>query len=339
MRMPQIISALLLALLTIVVPKTAQSQDVVIYTDRGINFLSPIVDAFYLQTGLTVSIRPLDGDVIGSLLEETDRGEADIFITASVTRLDEAYRNGLTEPLSSPMLDLHVPPQFRQSEGHWYGVTRRVRALYVSKDAPRALRNLTYEDLASPRMAGRICIRSGTHPYNVALFSAFAAHHGRDETREWLSGLKQNLARLPEGNDRAQMRAVAQGICSVAVANSYYYGLAQANFRQREWAHQIDIIFPRFEDGGSHVNMSGMAMLSSVRDRRAARAFMEFQLSAEAQAIYARRNFEYPMRTDMGTGTFVDMWGAFESDPIEVQLITDLHVSVEDMISDLAFNE
>ncbi|QPH54973.1 extracellular solute-binding protein [Pontivivens ytuae] len=297
------------------------------------------MDAFYAQTGLTVAVRPLSGDVIGALLEETDAGEADVFITASVTRLDEAFQNGLTEPVSSSMLDLHVPAQFRQSEGHWYGVTRRVRALYVSKDAPLRLRSLTYEDLASPYMQGRICIRSGSHPYNIALFSAYAAHHGREETRAWLAGLKQNLARLPEGNDRAQMRAVAEGICSVAVANSYYYGLAQTNFRQREWAHRIDIIFPRFEDGGSHVNMSGMAMLSSVRDRRAAQSFMEFQLSAEAQAIYARRNFEYPMRTDVGSGSFVDMWGAFESDPIEVQLITDLHLSVEDMINEMAFNE
>ncbi|SOH95125.1 iron(III) transport system substrate-binding protein [Monaibacterium marinum] len=317
----------------------AVAQDVYVLTDRGINFLSPMVRAFQEETGYSVSVRSVDGDVVDFLLDNEDSQSASVLVTASITLLDDAYRAGLTMNPQSEVLEQAVPAEFRHPDNQWFGITRRLRGLYVSSNASEWLRTLSYEDLADPRLDGRICIRSGTHNYNLGLFSAYATHYGREEAEQWLAGLKSNLSRSPQGNDRAQMRAVSEGLCSVAIANSYYYGLARSNHRQRDWAEQINLVFPRFERGGTHVNISGMAMLSTVENVDAARAFMEFQLSAQAQDLYARRNFEYPMIEGVAQNDFTSSWGEFEPDAIGQQDIADLHVWARGAVERIGFND
>ncbi|MEO1423736.1 MAG: extracellular solute-binding protein, partial [Pseudomonadota bacterium] len=313
---------------------------VTVYTDRELLLVMPLARAFERATGHKVVMKVFDRDILDVLLDEDVDSEADVLITPSVNRLDEAYRLGLTIPVESATLEERVPAKWRQSDNHWFATTVRARGIYVDARAAARFSRLTYEDLASPRFKGRICIRSGTHAYNIGLFSAFDAHHSREETEAWLAGLKANLARTPQGNDRAQMRQVAEGMCRVAIANSYYFGLASTHAHQKKWADKIAVVFPRFENGGTHVNFSGMAMLASVDDPEAAQAFMEFQLSQEAQRIYARRNFEFPLNAaDVDGANLMSLFPEFDRDEVHAQTIADAGPSIKAIVTELGFND
>ena len=179
----------------------------------------------------------------------------------------------------------------------------------------------TYEDLADPKWQGRICTRSGTHAYNTALTAAMLEHHGEDDTRTWLEGLKANLAMKPQGNDRAQVKSIWAGECDISLGNTYYMGEMLEDDEQRAWAESVRIDFPVFEDGGTHVNISGVAMTAHAKHPDDARAFMEFLTSPEAQSIYAAANHEYPVSDAAAPSEMVASWGSFTPDNIDLTVL------------------
>ncbi|MBB5515683.1 iron(III) transport system substrate-binding protein [Rubricella aquisinus] len=317
----------------------ATAQTVTVYTDRTVRGLVPILQAFQQETGINVQLRTFKEDVLDRLLDEDDQSEADIYITASIGNLDEAYRAGLTQPITSPALDARVPARFRQEDNHWYGVTLRTRNLYIRTQRSNDRSRITYDDLATPRFAGQICIRSGKHAYNIDLIAAYIVHYGREAARDWLIGMRENLARVPQGNDRAQMKAVADGICSIAIGNSYYYGLAHSNLRQREWAEQIQLVFPSFPNDGTHVNLSGMAMLTTADNVDAARRFMEFQVGEIAQGIYNRELHEFPINSDLGSAQIYGMPVNFVPDSISIQQISNAQRAARQLVDEVQFND
>ncbi|GIX14956.1 MAG: hypothetical protein KatS3mg118_2915 [Paracoccaceae bacterium] len=174
----------------------------------------------------------------------------------------------------------------------------------------------TYEALADPKWRGRICSRSGTHVYTLGLISAMIAHHGIEATETWLAGLKANLARKPQGNDRAQVKAIWAGECDISLGNTYYMGLMLRDPEQREWAESVRIVFPVFEGGGTHVNISGMAMTRAAPNRADALRFMEWLSSPRAQEIYAEVNHEYPLLPGTQPSELVRSWGSFTPDSL-----------------------
>jgi len=163
----------------------------------------------------------------------------------------------VTQSVSSDVIDAVIPSKFRDPDGNWFGLTSRARVLYASKDRVADGEITTYEDLADPKWEGRICTRSGTHAYNLALVSGMIAKHGEEETKDWLEAVKGNLARKPQGNDRAQVKAIWSGECDVSLGNTYYMGLMLDDEEQTEWANSVRIEFPVFGGGGTHVNLSG----------------------------------------------------------------------------------
>jgi iron(III) transport system substrate-binding protein len=174
----------------------------------------------------------------------------------------------------------------------------------------------TYEDLSSDKWEGRICTRSGLHNYNLALTSAVIAHVGVESATAWAEGVKSNLARKPEGNDRAQVKAIWAGECDISLGNTYYMGKMLADEEQTAWANSVRIIFPTFEDGGTHVNVSGVAMTKSAPNRDEALQLMEYLVSPEAQAIYAELNSEYPVLEGASPSDLVASWGEFTADDV-----------------------
>lgn len=315
------------------------AQVVTVYTDRDVRGLFPIIQSFQRDTGIAVNLKTFKDDVIDRLIDEGDESEADIYITASIGNLDEAYRSGLTQAVESDELESRIPERFRQQDDHWFGVTLRTRNLYIRTQRRNDRSRINYEDLASPRFNGQICVRSGTHAYNIDLIAAYIVHNGREAAEEWLIGVRENLARAPQGNDRAQMKAVADGFCSVAIANSYYYGLAQSNLRQREWANELQFVFPAFDNGGTHVNLSGMALLTSADMREEAIAFMEYQVQDRAQGFYNREIHEFSIAGDLSNLSIYGIPVSFNPDTISVQQISDAQRSARQLVEDLKFND
>lgn len=270
--------------------------EVNVYSYRQPFLVQPLFDAFTEGSGIKVNVLFAKTGLVERLKQEGANSPADLIFTVDIGRLSEAYDADLTQPVTSLALTAAIPDIYREPEGNWYGLTRRARIIYASRErispeeAPK-----TYEELADPKWRGRICTRSGNHVYQVGLIAAMVAHHGEAKTEEWLKGVKQNLARKPQGNDRAQVKAIKEGECDIALGNHYYYVLMQQNEEQSAWAQAVYPVFPTLGGSGTHVNISGMALTKASPNQDNAVKLMEFLAGPLAQQMYAEQNYEYPI--------------------------------------------
>ena len=300
--------------------------------------MAPLTDAFTEETGIKVNVAHLDKGMVERLTAEGDRSPADLVFTVDISRLAAVVEAGLTQPVQSETLESNVPAAYHDPEGHWWGLTTRARIIYASKDRVAEGDVTTYEDLADPKWEGRICTRSGTHAYNVALVAAYLHHHGEEATLEWLEGVKSNLARKPQGNDRAQVKAIWSGECDISIGNTYYMGKMLEDEEQKEWADSVRIVFPTFENGGAHVNISGVAMTKSAPNKENALKMMEFLTSPKAQEIYAEANYEYPIAPGSEPAELVASWGEFEADDVNLMDLAALRPQALQLIQQVDFD-
>lgn len=292
------------------------AADVNIYTTRQPELIQPVMDAFTAETGIAVNLAYVKDGIVERLQAEGARSPADLVMTVDIANLQKIVDGGVIQAVDSDVLTASVPAELRSDENLWFALTTRARIVYASKDRVADGEITTYEDLASDAWEGRICTRSGVHNYNLALVSALIEHHGVEYTRQWAADVRENLARKPEGNDRAQVRAIWAGECDISLGNTYYMGKMLTNEEQQEWADSVRIVFPTFENGGTHVNVSGVALTKAAPNKDEAIQLMEFLVSPTAQAIYAETNFEYPVLDGAGVSDMVAAWGSFEADAI-----------------------
>ncbi|WP_370229687.1 Fe(3+) ABC transporter substrate-binding protein [Salipiger bermudensis] len=314
------------------------AEEVNVYSYRQPELLQPLLDAFTKETGIEVNMAYLAKGMVERLQAEGDRTPADLVFTVDISRLAAVVDAGVTQPVTTDYLQEHVPAQYHDPDGHWWGLTTRARVVYASKDRVADADITTYEDLADPKWQGRICTRSGTHPYNVALVSAMLHHHGEEETKTWLEGVKSNLARKPQGNDRAQVKAIWSGECDISLGNTYYMGKMLEDDEQTEWAESVNVLFPEFEGAGTHVNISGVAMTKSAPNRENALKMMEFLTQPEAQEIYAHANYEYPIAPGTEADALVQGWGSFEADDVNLMTLADLRADALRIIEEVDFD-
>ena len=300
------------------------ASEVNIYSYRQPFLIEPLTTAFTDKTGIKVNIVYLRKGMIERMKAEGKRSPADVILTVDISRLSALVEAGLTQQVVSQILSTNVPEKYRDPAGHWFGLTTRARIIYVSKERVRTGEIKSYEDLADPKWRGKVCTRSGLNAYNLALTSAIIHHHGEDYAKKWLDGFKQNLARKPQGNDRAQVKAIWAGECDLSIGNTYYMGKMLKDPEQADWAKSVNIVFPTFEGGGTHVNVSGIGMAKFSPNKDNALALMEFLSSGEAQEIYATANFEYPIAPGTKVDDLVKSWGSFNADNVNLMTIAKL---------------
>jgi iron(III) transport system substrate-binding protein len=308
------LSTLALALTGAALP--ALSQEVNVYSHRQPELIQPLIDAFTAQSGITVNIAFVDKGMVERLVAEGKRSPADLVLTVDIARLSEVVNAGVTQPVDSAVLQDNIPAQYRDPGNQWFGLTSRARIIYASKDRVAEGEVTTYEDLADPKWTGRICTRSGTHDYNLALLGAVIADDGEPAAKAWAEGVQANLARKPAGGDRDQVKAIWAGECDIALGNTYYMGQMLADPEQAEWANSVRILFPTFVEGGTHMNISGMAMTKAAPNHDAALKLMEFLSSDAAQKIYAETNHEFPVKPGVPVSALVASWGSFTPDTL-----------------------
>jgi len=305
-----------LSLSTIMATTAIAAESVNVYSYRQPFLIDPIFDSFTKETGIEVNTVFAKKGLVERLKNEGKNSPADLLLTADFGNINAAIAAGVAQPLDNKILNANIPAEFRDPDGLWFGLTNRARLIVVSKDRMADNRPANYEDLASPDYKGKICTRSGKHNYMVALTASVIAHAGKDAATQWLSGMKDNLARKPQGNDRAQVKAISQGECDIAVINSYYMGAMLADDEQTTWANSVDLIFPNQDNRGTHMNISGIALTKSSPNKSNAIKLMEYLSSAEAQQIYAEVNHEYPINQSVKPSTLVQSWGEFEYDKL-----------------------
>ena len=292
--------------------------DVNVYTTRQPELIQPVIDAFTAQTGIAVNLAFVEEGLVERLAAEGARSPADLVMTVDIANLQQIVDAGVIQPVQSDALEGAIPAELRSPDDLWFALTSRARIVYASKERVAEDEVTTYEDLADPKWQGRICTRPGTHNYNLALLSAIIAHHGEEYAREWAAGVKANLAVKPQGGDRDQVRSIWAGECDISLGNTYYMGQMLEDPEQSEWANSVRIEFPTFENGGTHINVSGIAMTQAAPNKEEALQLMEFLVSPEAQAIYAEENNEYPVLPEAELSDLVASWGPVTPDTIDL---------------------
>ena len=315
--------------------------EVNIYSYRQPDLIQPLLDAFQKESGITANVLFLDKGLVERIQAEGANSPADVILTVDISRLTEAKDGGVTQPVSSDVINKDIPENLRDPEGHWFGLTTRGRVVYASKD--RVEQNeITYEELADPKWKGKICTRDGQHSYNVGLFASMIAHHGAAEAETWLTGLKNNLARKPDGGDRDQAKAILAGECDIALGNSYYVGLMMTNEKdpeQKDWAAAIKVLFPNTQDRGTHVNISGMALAKNAPNKENALKLMDFLASGEAQKIYAEQVYEYPVMPGAEPSEIVKSFGTIKPDPLPLAEIAAHRKTASELVDKVGYND
>ncbi|MED5578765.1 MAG: extracellular solute-binding protein, partial [Nitrospinota bacterium] len=236
----------------------------------------------------------------------------------------------------------NIPSEYRHPKGYWFGLTTRARIVYASKKRVKrgALKN--YEDLADSKWKGKICIRSGKHAYNLSLFASIINAHGSATAEKWLRGLHSNLARKPQGNDRAQVKGIYSGLCDLAIGNTYYMGKMQTNKKKpahKKWAKSVYLIFPNQGNRGTHVNISGAAVTRGAKNKHNAIKLIKFLSEKFAQEMYAHQNFEYPVKSGIKIHPLVKSWGSFSSDNVKLSKIAGLRSAASKLVDKVNFNK
>ncbi len=310
-----------------------------IYTTREPALIQPLLDAFTTDSGIKVNTVFLKDGLAERVLSEGASSPADVLMTVDAGNLVDLVEKGVTQPVQSDVLTKNIPAELRDAKGNWFALSMRARVLYASKDVDLSAFN--YEDLADPKWKGKVCIRSGQHPYNTALFADYIAHHGVEATEKWLAGVKDNLARKAGGGDRDVAKDILGGICDIGIANSYYVGLMRSGKggeEQVKWGEAIKVILPTFKDGGTQVNVSGAAVAKNAPNRDEAVKLLEYLASGAAQKIYAEANYEYPVNKSAEVDQIIASFGELKIDSKPLTEIVSHRKQASELVDKVGFD-
>lgn len=326
----------------------AQEQVVNVYSARHYSTDESLYTDFTKATGIKVNrVDADDAGILARLKAEGAASPADVILLVDASRLYKGEKDGLFRPIESAVLNDAIPAQLRSTptkEGTaWFGLSTRARVVVYNKIKVNPQDVDTYEELGDPKNKGKICIRSGSHPYNLSLFGAMTEHLGTTKTQAWLQGLANNLARDPKGGDTDQIKAVASGECDIAITNSYYLArLMRSNKPEdNEIVKKIGVMFPNQQSWGTHVNIAGGAVAKHAKNQANAVKFLEYLASPSAQQYFANGNNEWPA----AKGIAIDnpalkaMTGgmAFKSETIPVSAVGANVTQVQQMLDRVGF--
>jgi iron(III) transport system substrate-binding protein len=298
-----------------------------VYSYRQPILIDPFFEEFTKSTGIKVNVLHAKKGLLERLLSEGANTPADLILTVDIARLKQFVEEDILIPVKSSILEKNIPVHLRDNKNRWFALSKRARIIAVSKErvATGAIKKI--EDLTDPKWKGKICTRSGSHAYNRSLLASIVAAHGETGAEKWAKGLVVNLARKPEGNDRAQAKAIFEGVCDIAVMNTYYYGKMKFNEKnpeQKNWANAINLVFTNQNDRGNHINVAGGGVIKYSKNKENAITLLEFLTTPKAQNLYSSINYEYPVNPTMSLSDELKSWGEFKEDELPIEKLAEL---------------
>jgi len=298
------------------------SKEINIYSHRQPFLINPFLEAFTAETGIKTNIVYSKTGLAERLQAEGENSPADLILTVDIARLYVYRDKDLLASIDSSLLKSNIPSYLRSDDNTWFGLSKRARVIIVNKNRVNVDEIKKIEDLSNPKWKGKICSRPGSHVYNRALMASIIAANGEVKAEKWAKGLVLNLARRPQGNDRAQVKAIFEGQCDIAIINNYYFGKLKFSEdpKQREWTKNLKLIFPNQEKGdrGSHVNISGGGVVKFSKNKKEAIMLLEFLTNKKAQQLYGEINFEYPVNPNVDSSDELKSWGVFREDKLPI---------------------
>ncbi len=316
-------SVLALAATAALATSAAADGEVNLYSSRHYDTDEQLYSDFTKATGITINrIEGNADELIARMQAEGANSPADVLLTVDTSRLERAKDAGVLQSIESAVLEDRVPDNLQDSDNQWFGFSKRARIIFFDKNEltnPPA----TYADLADPAYAGKICIRSSTNTYNQTLLASIIENEGEEAAKAWAQGVKDNMARDPQGGDTDQLRGVASGECDIAVSNTYYFARAVAGGVDgvSDSLDKFGWVFPNQDGRGAHVNLSGAGVAANAPNRENAIAFLEYLTSDSAQKYFAAGNNEYPVVDEVETTAAVDTLGDFVEDKVSLSAV------------------
>lgn len=314
----------------------AAATNLNIYSHRQPFLIDPFLKAFTEKTGIKTNVLYSTKGLAQRLKAEGENSPADVILTVDIGRLYIYQDLELLSQVQSDVLQANIPAHLRSTDNTWFGLSKRSRIIVTSKDRVAVGEIENIEDLADPKWEGRICVRPGSHVYNRALMASMIAAHGAEAAEQWARGLVDNLARRPQGNDRAQVKAIYEGQCDVAIINNYYFGKLKysEDESQRQWSQALNLVFPNqgADERGAHVNISGGGIAKHSKNKAAAKALLEFLTEPMSQQLYGAINFEYPVNSNVPASEELQSWGTFKEDKLPILKIAELSREAQKII-------
>lgn len=327
---------LLLIIITIFISNIANAKSLNIYSHRQPYLLKPFIEAYTKKTGIKLNVVYSSKGLAQRLAAEGANSPADLILTVDIARLYRYEDLNLLAKIDSKILNEKIPSYLRSKNNTWFGLSKRTRAIAISRERINSGQVLRYEDLADPKLKGKICSRPGSHVYNRALMASMIAAKGENAAEKWAKGLVSNLAKRPQGNDRSQLKSIYSGECDVAIINHYYYGKLtySKNPDHRKWAKASIIVFPNQgnSDRGAHVNISGGGVVKFSKNKEIAINFLEFLVTDQAQVMYGDVNFEYPINNKSKLPKRLKALGTFKEDNLLIEKIAKLAPKAQEII-------
>jgi iron(III) transport system substrate-binding protein len=309
---------LLLVLSLVILSISVFSEGVVnLYTNRHYDSDEKLYQLFEDKTGIKVNVLKGDSDqLIERIYREGKNTSADLLITADAGRLVRAKQKMILQEINSDILNENIPNQYKDPDGYWFGLTMRARVVVLEKDSELKDDINTYYDLTKDKFKQKILIRSSTNIYNQSLLASLIEIDGYEKAKEWAEGIVENMSRTPQGNDRDQAKGIIAGEGEVAVMNTYYLGkmLNSLNDEEVQVGEQLEIKFLE----NTHVNISGIGLTKNSKNRENAIKFIEFLSSQEAQEVFAKTNYEYPVNPKVEASDLLKSWGDFNTQDINL---------------------
>ena len=312
------------------------AKEINIYSHRQPFLINPFLELFTQETGIKTNVVYSKKGLAQRLKAEGENSPADIILTVDIGRLYVYDDLDLLLPIESKKLINNIPSYLRSPDSSWFGLSKRARVIVVDNDKIKDGDITTLEDLADSKWKGQICSRPGSHVYNRGIMASVLAEYGKEKAEEWARNLVSNFAKRPQGNDRAQVKAIYEGECSIAIINNYYYGKLKFSEdpEQRKWVANVRLIFPNQAEGdrGAHVNISGAGVAKYSKNKKEAIALLEFLTSEKAQKLYGEINFEYPVNPKVSPSEELQNWGEFREDNLPIIKIAELAPEAQKII-------
>jgi iron(III) transport system substrate-binding protein len=328
-------------------PLAASAQDNVLnlYSARHYQTDEALYADFTKATGIEINrVDADDAGILARLKSEGAASPADVILLVDAARLWRAEVDGLFQPVRSKLLAERIPAQLRAKDdgagSAWFGISTRARVVVYDKQRVQRSDVDTYEELADPKNKGKLCTRSGSHPYNVSLFGSMVEHIGTERTEAWLKGMVDNMARAPKGGDTDQIKAVASGECAIAISNSYYVARLMRSTKPEDRAvmEKVAVVFPNQGSWGTHVNIAGAAVARHAPNRAAAVRFIEYLASDAAQRHFADGNNEWPAVASVKVANpALQSLGDFKSESVPISRVGMNQVKVQQMLDRVGY--
>jgi len=315
----------------------AEERVLNLYSARHYQTDEALYANFTKQTGVKINrIEGKEDELLERIKNEGSNSPADVFLTVDAARLAKAHELGLFAPVTSKILDSRIPANLRTDD--WFAFSKRARVIVYNKAGVKVEEVQTYDDLTNPRLKGKLCSRSGSHPYNLSLMSSVIAHEGEARAEAWAQGMVANFARAPKGGDTDQIKAVAAGECGVALSNTYYVArlLRSTKPEEQKLMEKVGVVWPNQATTGTHINISGGGMLKTAPHKEAAVKFLEYLASDDAQRYFADGNNEWPVVDSVKVNNAaLEAMGRFKADPLPIAKLA-MHQIKAQMIFDRA---